>query len=74
MPTTPLTTVKLLLGVVGLLLFGYGVRVDSTRIRWGGIAVVAVAVALRFVRPRGGSEGTGTDADSGTGGSADPRV
>ena len=49
---TPLTTVKIALAVAGLLAFGYGIRVDSATIRWVGIAFVAAAAVLRFVRPR----------------------
>ena len=46
---TPLTTLKITLAVVGVMVFGYGVRADSTGIRWAGIALVAAAVVLRFV-------------------------
>jgi hypothetical protein len=49
---SPVTVVKIALAVVGLLVFGYGIRVDSTAVRWAGIAFVAVAVLLRFVKPR----------------------
>ena len=45
---------KIALAVAGLLAFGYGVRVDSATIRWMGIAFVAAAAILRFVRPRTG--------------------
>ena len=51
---TPLTAIKIALAVAGLLAFGYGVRVDSATIRWVGIAFVAAAAILRFVRPRAG--------------------
>ena len=49
---SPLTVAKVTIAVVGLLVFGYGIRVDSAAIRWAGVAVVAVAAALRFVKPR----------------------
>ena len=52
---TPLTVAKIALAVFGLLVFGYGVRVDSQTIRWVGIAFVAAAALLRFLRPRRGS-------------------
>jgi hypothetical protein len=48
-----LTQLKLGLVVIGLILFGYGLRVDHERLRWIGIAFLAAAAALRFVRPRG---------------------
>ena len=47
---TPLTAVKLALAATGVVLFGYGVRVDSTPVRWVGVALVAVAALLRFAR------------------------
>ena len=49
---TPLTVAKITFAVVGLLIFGYGVRIDSTNVRWAGIAFVAAAALLRFVGPR----------------------
>jgi hypothetical protein len=41
--------VKLVLAVVGLVLFFAGVRLDYAAVRWAGIAVVACAFLLRFV-------------------------
>ena len=49
---TQLTLAKLLIAVVGLLVFGYGIRAESAGIRWAGIALVAVAVAMRFLGRR----------------------
>lgn len=48
-----LTQLKLGLVLIGLILFGYGLRVDNERLRWIGIAFLAAAVVLRFVRRRG---------------------
>lgn len=48
----PLSHVKLGLAVVGLILFGYGVRVEHEGLRWTGIAFLAAAVVLRFVGRR----------------------
>lgn len=64
---TSLTTAKIALAVAGLFAFGYGVRVDSQSIRWVGIALVAAAAILRFVRraPPGGT--TGGDPANGAG-------
>ena len=47
-----LSQLKLGLTVVGVVLFGYGVRADDVRLRWVGIAFLAVAVILRFVGRR----------------------
>jgi hypothetical protein len=40
------------IGVAGLAAFGYGIRTDSTTVRWVGIGLLAVAFALRFVKRR----------------------
>jgi hypothetical protein len=45
-----LTRAKLALALMGLVLFGAGARLDDARLRWAGIALVAVAWVLRFVR------------------------
>lgn len=44
------TIAKLVVAATGLVLFGVGVRTESMRLRWWGIAVVGVAAALRFWR------------------------
>ena len=52
---TPLTTWRVTIAIVGLAIFGYGVRTDNDMIRWVGIACLVVAFLLRFVaksRPR----------------------
>lgn len=43
---------KLACAVVGLLVWGYGYRVDSPTLRWIGIAFLAAAVILRLVPKR----------------------
>lgn len=53
---TNLTKVKLAFALMGVILFGGGVRYESAELRWGGIGMVAVAWALRFVK-RGEKEG-----------------
>ena len=62
---TPLSHLKLGLAVAGLLIWGYGVRVDESSLRWVGIGFLAVAAALRFwgrwrrgERPNGDGSGT----------------
>lgn len=49
---SPLTKLKLGLALIGLILFGYGARMDIAHIRVVGIAFVAAAWLLRFVKPR----------------------
>ena len=49
---TALTQLKLGLALIGLILFGYGMRVEDGRMRWIGIAFLAAATVLRFIRPR----------------------
>ena len=49
---TPLIQLRLALTLIGVVLFGYGVRTDDLRLRWMGIAFLAVSLALRFVRRR----------------------
>lgn len=59
-----LTKLKLGLTIVGLVLFGYGVRMDDGRIRLVGIGFVAAASLLRFVKPKGAPpESTATERD-----------
>jgi hypothetical protein len=52
---TRLSHLKLGLTVVGIILFGYGVRADLSSFRWIGIGFLAVAVVLRFWKPRNSS-------------------
>lgn len=47
---TGLTKLKLGLAIIGLILFGYGARVDDARIRMIGIGFVAAAALMRFVK------------------------
>jgi hypothetical protein len=49
---TRLSHLKLGLAVVGVILFGYGIRADVNSFRWMGIGVLAVAAVLRFWKPR----------------------
>ena len=43
---------KLGLAACAAALLFWGIRVDSEPYRWAGIALLAAAVVLRFVRPR----------------------
>lgn len=48
MPT--LTSIKLSLAAAGIILFGIGIKTGDDRLRWFGIAFVAVAWLLRFLK------------------------
>jgi hypothetical protein len=50
---TPLTTAKLILALAAAILLGLGIRSDNPVLRWSGIAFLAAAVIVRFIRPRG---------------------
>ena len=43
------TVIKLALLLVGLAVFGYGVRAEVPEVRWAGIAIIALGLLLRFV-------------------------
>lgn len=47
---TGLTTAIVIVAAVGLGVLAYGIRVDEPTIRWGGIAVLAVAWLMRLLR------------------------
>jgi hypothetical protein len=49
---TLLTSWQAVIAVAGLVVFGYGVRADSERMRWLGIGFLVVAFAFRFVKRR----------------------
>lgn len=51
-----LTAAKVALATIGLVVWGYGFRVDSAEIRWVGIAFLAGAVVMRLMGRRGGGE------------------
>ena len=46
------TAMKLALAASGLVVWGYGVRANETFPTYFGIAMLATAVILRFLRPR----------------------
>ena len=47
-----LTRAKIVIALIGLFLFGAGVRLERTELRWTGLAFVIVAWLLRFAGPR----------------------
>lgn len=50
--TSRLTAAKVVTVLVGIALFGTGIRWDEPALRWAGIAVVAVAWMLRLAAAR----------------------
>lgn len=44
-----LAVIKLSIAAVGIVVFGYGVRVDDQHLRLAGMIVIAAAVALRLL-------------------------
>jgi hypothetical protein len=46
------TIAQLALLVIGLIVWGYGTRVDDERLRWVGIACFAGAFLLRLLKKR----------------------
>jgi len=49
-----MTTLKLALAAVGILIWFFGHQAGDERLRWVGIALLVLAVLLRFVGPRPG--------------------
>ncbi|HEX6314966.1 MAG TPA: hypothetical protein VFZ73_08910 [Gemmatimonadaceae bacterium] len=47
-----LTQAKVALALIGLVLFGVGVRLEHQELRWAGLGFVVVAWLLRFAGPR----------------------
>jgi hypothetical protein len=47
-----LTRAKIALALIGLVLFGAGVRLERTELRWTGLGFVVVAWLLRFASRR----------------------
>ena len=56
-----MTQTKIALAIIGLVLFGVGIRLERTELRWIGLAFVVAAWLLRFVKAR-----TGAGADEGS--------
>lgn len=53
-----LTRAKVALALIGLVLFGAGVRLERDELRWIGIGFVSVAWLMRFARRRNEAEST----------------
>ena len=47
------TTIQLVLLVIGVIVWGYGQRIDDASLRLVGIALFALATMLRFFRQSG---------------------
>ncbi|HET7372019.1 MAG TPA: hypothetical protein VFJ20_01510 [Gemmatimonadaceae bacterium] len=48
----PRTLIQLALLLIGIIVWGYGARIDEPRFTWIGIAFFASAVVLRLLRSR----------------------
>jgi Flp pilus assembly protein TadB len=46
------TGLQLAVAATGLLVWGYGQRIDSAQVRWVAIGILAIAMAFRFARRR----------------------
>jgi hypothetical protein len=51
-PVTQPTVLKLVLGVIALIVFAVGVRLNNPMWRWAAVAILVIAVALRFQKPK----------------------
>ena len=47
-----LLAARAVLAVIGVIVWGYGYRVDDATVRLAGILVLAVSLLLRFLPPR----------------------
>ena len=47
-----LTRVEVVLALLGLVVFGAGVRMEYVELRWAGLALVVVAWLMRFARSK----------------------
>jgi hypothetical protein len=54
--TRSLDQVKLAVAGVGIVVWAYGAKVEDARVRWLGIALLALAFLLRFLRRRAREE------------------
>ncbi|HEY4305618.1 MAG TPA: hypothetical protein VGM82_14185 [Gemmatimonadaceae bacterium] len=48
----PRSIAQLALLVIGVIVWGYGMRVNDERLRWIGVGCFAAAFLLRFLRKR----------------------
>jgi Ca2+/Na+ antiporter len=46
---TPLSTLRVTIAIVGILIFMWGARTQDEIVRWVGIAFLVVALVLRFL-------------------------
>jgi hypothetical protein len=54
---TTLTQTKIALALIGLAVFGAGIRIERIELRWIGLGFVAAAWLLRFVKSKTGENG-----------------
>lgn len=62
---TPLTRMKLVVAATGVCVWGVGVRLGEERLKWAGIALLAIAFLLRLFKERpthpDGDDGSSSD-------------
>lgn len=46
------TVLKLVLGVIALIVFAVGIRLNNPTWRWAAVAILVIAVALRLQKPK----------------------
>ena len=61
---TTVNQLKIGLALLGVLVWGYGVRADLSVVRWTGIGFLAIAAVLRFWGRRRARSPEPEDADS----------
>ena len=49
---SPVLIARLVLAAIGVLVWGYGQRIDQPNLRLAGIAILAISLLLRFVPKR----------------------
>ena len=47
---TPITVAQLALAAIGVVVWAYGTRIGDSRVSWAGVAFLAAASLLRFVK------------------------
>lgn len=53
----PIDRAKLVFALLGVAIWGYGLRIEERNLQWLGIGVIAIAFIIRFL-PKGQPPGT----------------
>jgi hypothetical protein len=48
----PINVARLIVALIAAILLGYGMRTDSSALRWAGIGFLLAALAMRFLGQR----------------------